>query len=99
MPKLRYVPKTTYYVNYNDLEAFISSVYGVTLDLVAAEEASNANNLNYDINSDIDEWDKLAIHNLFMGNWVGYGTARLALKKICADGHISEGNYTVIVSW
>ena len=99
MLKLPYTTKTTHYVSYNDLEYFIKEVYGFTLDLCAAEEASNDSHLTYDIDGIVEEYDREDIEQLFNGEWVGFGTGRLALTKLCVDGHIPAGNYCVDIFW
>jgi len=99
MPELKVEKKTVFKVDYNDLDDFISEVYGHRYEIVADEELSNYSSKEYHV-----EQEELSDYNMkslreFTEEGRGMYNARLILVDLCNKGLIETGDYVIDIFW
>jgi hypothetical protein len=80
----------------NEIEGLLHKYYGITYEIVAAEELSNRSTLNFDVEPKLDDEDD--VNDILSGKWIAWCTNDL-MNKLCLDGHIEAGNYIIDCSW
>jgi hypothetical protein len=85
-------------VDYSELQRYIKAVYGFEYPIVAAEETSNDTSLSFDVDGEIEYWDKEDFTKLVNGGWVPFCTQML-LNWMASEGRIPVGAYVVEISW
>jgi hypothetical protein len=95
---LNYSTRSTHYVDYSELQRYIKAVYGFEYPIVAAEETSNDTSLSYDIDGQIESWDREDFAKLTTGQWVPYRT-RMLLNWMASEDRIPLGAYVVEICW
>ena len=98
-PELEVEQKTVFKVDYNDLDDFISEVYGHRYEIVADEELSNYSSKEFDIKKEVlDDYDSKSLQE-FIDDGKGQFNARLILIDLCNKGLIEEGDYIIKIYW
>lgn len=88
-------------VDSNDLERFIQETYGRLYEITAEEEWSNDTAHNYTVRMGaLSEYEQIKLNNFKEGRNEGCRfMTRIFLKDLANKGLISEGEYTIEVSW
>ena len=94
--------KTILYVDYNDVQDFIENYFPIDGEycIPAEEEVGNDVILEFDIDGELDEFDKKDYAEAVKKNkWPQWRSTRLFLNVAANDGEIEKGIYMVKVSW
>jgi hypothetical protein len=91
--------KTTHFVDYKDIDAFISHHMGRSFECVAAEEWGNDTDKSMEIDGNVNAFDRRDVEAFKGGTHNGSFLTRQILEVLCADGKLPSGNYTIRVSW
>lgn len=92
---------TAFYVDYNDLDEFLSAVFNVQYEIVAFEELGNDTAKTFNVEAKpLDEYYRknLDQHGLHYMGSLHYMTG-LLLDEACHRGLIEPGKYVVKISW
>jgi putative NADH-flavin reductase len=96
--ELKMKTKVIHEVDVFDLEAFVKEVYGINVEIVAMQEASNDSSLSFSVESAIEDYFLDTLDEIMSTGYSCFGTGTL-LNKLCLDGHIPAGEYLVKISW
>lgn len=97
--KLNMRTKMTHYVDYCDLESFISKVYGLNISISAIEETGNDTTLAYDLDGELSSWEMEEFAAILADPNNAQYQLRLIMNKLVADEKIPAGSYNVWISW
>lgn len=98
MTELRKTTKSTHYVDYFDMQNYLTEKLGKRVEII---ESPNDTDYSIDIEKgDIYEYDQDTIDEFIENGYIymdyGYHTI---FKYLCNQGIIEEGNYVIRVSW
>ena len=100
MPTLKCKTKTVIEVDYNDLDEFISEIYGVDYEIVSDEELNNYSMKSFDIKKEsLGAYDQRCFNNWKVDSNNEQFMARTILTDLCNRELIPEGEYLIDVSW
>lgn len=99
---LKIESRMAHYVNYNDLDSFLTKRFGFEerYEFIAAEEMSNDSAKTMHIcKEDISKWDKEELEEMLKTKKWGHYNTHLLLQHLCNLDEIPEGRYVIKVSW
>ena len=98
MTELKMQTKVIHEVDVFNLEQFITHRYGITYEIVAAEEAGNGDNLHFTVDGKIEDYEMSDMRKIISGTWIPFRTG-LLLNLMCFNEEIPAGEYYIKVSW
>lgn len=101
MAELKIETKTTYHVDWSELNRFVCEVYGVTgYNFAASEESGNDTSHEFTAEKrDWNEWDEADLVSFKSSNGTDSFVTGTLLDDLARRDLIPEGDYVVRVSW
>ena len=93
IPTLECEKATVFKVDYNDLDEFLSEVYGIQFEIVAEEELNNYSDKSITVESEqMDEYWQARFKE-------GRYDTRSLMNQACYDGLLEPGEYVIHIFW